>query len=153
MNWDAIGAIGELVGALAVILTLGYLAIQVRQNTLSMRVAAKQEVTRQFGDYSDMLLNNPDLLELFDRLLVNSELPKSDLEAAQLRTLILKATWYFSSMHYQFMTQSLSAEEWHQSKYLIALYCSWDSYRTWWRENSFAYPQSFVTFIESHWQK
>jgi hypothetical protein len=28
MNWDAIGAIGEILGALAVVLTLGYLAIR-----------------------------------------------------------------------------------------------------------------------------
>ena len=31
MNWDAVGAIGELVGATAVVLTLAYLAIQIRQ--------------------------------------------------------------------------------------------------------------------------
>ena len=30
MNWEAIGAIGEIVGALAVGLTLAFLAIQVR---------------------------------------------------------------------------------------------------------------------------
>jgi hypothetical protein len=30
MNWEAIGAIGEIVGATAVILTFGYLAVQVR---------------------------------------------------------------------------------------------------------------------------
>jgi hypothetical protein len=30
MNWEAIGAIGETVGALAVILTLIYLAFQIR---------------------------------------------------------------------------------------------------------------------------
>lgn len=35
MNWDAIGAIGELVGALAVVLTLAYLAMEVRRNRLS----------------------------------------------------------------------------------------------------------------------
>ena len=29
MNWDAIGAIGEMIGALAVIVTLAYLAVQV----------------------------------------------------------------------------------------------------------------------------
>lgn len=32
MNWDAIGAIAELVGALAVVLTLAYLARQISQN-------------------------------------------------------------------------------------------------------------------------
>lgn len=32
MNWEAIGAIGELIGALAVVLTLVYLAVQVRHS-------------------------------------------------------------------------------------------------------------------------
>ena len=30
MNWDAIGAIGEITGAIAVVLTLGYFGIQIR---------------------------------------------------------------------------------------------------------------------------
>jgi hypothetical protein len=30
MNWEAIGAIGEIVGAVAVVMTLGYLAMQIR---------------------------------------------------------------------------------------------------------------------------
>ena len=33
MNWDAIGAIAEVVAAIGVILTLIYVAIQIRQNT------------------------------------------------------------------------------------------------------------------------
>jgi len=33
MNWDAIGAVGEIVGALAVVATLAYLALQVRAST------------------------------------------------------------------------------------------------------------------------
>jgi hypothetical protein len=32
MNWEALGAIAELIGAIAVILTLAYLAVQIRQN-------------------------------------------------------------------------------------------------------------------------
>ncbi len=34
MNWEAIGPIGEVVGAAAVILTLAYLTLQIRQNTI-----------------------------------------------------------------------------------------------------------------------
>ncbi len=33
MNWDAIGAIAELFGAVGVIASLVYLAVQIRQNT------------------------------------------------------------------------------------------------------------------------
>ena len=35
MNWEAIGAVGELVGAFAVVITLAYLAIQVRYAKMS----------------------------------------------------------------------------------------------------------------------
>ena len=31
MNWDAIGAIGQMLGSIAVFVTLGYLAVQVRR--------------------------------------------------------------------------------------------------------------------------
>ena len=37
MNWDAIGATGEWAGAIAVVATLGYPAVQIRQNASSMR--------------------------------------------------------------------------------------------------------------------
>ncbi len=35
MNWEAIGAIGELMGATAVVVTLLYLVKQIKQNTES----------------------------------------------------------------------------------------------------------------------
>jgi hypothetical protein len=37
MNWDATGAVGEILGAPAVPVTLNYMAIQVRQNTLQRK--------------------------------------------------------------------------------------------------------------------
>jgi hypothetical protein len=48
MNWDAIGAIGEVVGALGVVVTLAYLAIQIRQNTDSARVLSWFLMTQIF---------------------------------------------------------------------------------------------------------
>ena len=39
--WEAIGAIGKIVGA-AVVITLIYLAIQMRQNTASVKASAFQ---------------------------------------------------------------------------------------------------------------
>ena len=45
MNWEALGAIGEIVGAVAVVLTLGYLALQIRQNTPSVRASTVQAIS------------------------------------------------------------------------------------------------------------
>jgi hypothetical protein len=40
MNWEAIGAVGEIVGALAVLVTLIYLAIQVRHTRRAQQAEA-----------------------------------------------------------------------------------------------------------------
>ena len=44
MNWDAIGAIGETLSAIAVLITVGYLAVQIRQNTRGMKTLALRSV-------------------------------------------------------------------------------------------------------------
>lgn len=48
MNWDALGAIGELVGAAAVVLTLGYLAVQIQQSTKLARATAQRDLNMAF---------------------------------------------------------------------------------------------------------
>ncbi len=49
MNWDALGAIGELIGAVAVLLTLIYLAIQSRQNNELVKFHVLQKGTTLNG--------------------------------------------------------------------------------------------------------
>ena len=44
MNWDAIGAIGEMVGAIGVILTLAYLGYQIRQNTTQLEQSERTAI-------------------------------------------------------------------------------------------------------------
>jgi len=47
VDWNAIGAIGEVVGATGVIATLIYLSVQIRQNTKAVRGAALDAVTER----------------------------------------------------------------------------------------------------------
>lgn len=46
MNWDAIGAIAEVVGVIAVVLSLIYVGFQVRQNTAQLRQDNLRETVR-----------------------------------------------------------------------------------------------------------
>ena len=43
MNWDAIGAVGEIVGAFAVVVSLVYLAIQIRTQNTEARLASMHD--------------------------------------------------------------------------------------------------------------
>ena len=151
MNWEAIGAIGEILGALTVVLTLAYLATQVRQNSLGMKVSAKLEITRQFSDFADLLLKYPDIEDLNARGMSGEELNERD--ARQFSILLSKATWYLASMHFQFVKQSLSDDEWQQSMRLTKMYCSQPGYRDWWQSQRKNYSAEFVDYIESHWDE
>jgi hypothetical protein len=62
MSWDAISAVGQLIGAIGVIASLGYLAAQIRQNTRAVRGASEFEAMSQYTVVNDYLLQSPDLL-------------------------------------------------------------------------------------------
>lgn len=49
MDWDALGAIGEILGAVAVFLTLLYLAAQIRQTNKMARFETTREIMGQFN--------------------------------------------------------------------------------------------------------
>ena len=49
MNWEAISAIGQIVGALAVVVSLIYLATEIRSNARSARQLSLESVNRWAG--------------------------------------------------------------------------------------------------------
>ena len=55
MNWEAVGAIGEILGAVAVVASLVFLAAQVRSNTRAMRARAGFDATTAFADMNEGL--------------------------------------------------------------------------------------------------
>jgi hypothetical protein len=147
VNWEVIGAVAELAGSIGVILTLVYVARQIKQANVGMRVSAKQEMSRQYGEFADQIIEDVDLAELF---LAGNEGEELDrIQRLRYFTMMEKATWQFSSMHFQQQHQALPAEEWHQTKVLIQRTCISVGYRKWWSINSRRYELDFVDFIDN----
>ena len=72
MNWDALGAIGELVGAVTGVATLVFLVVQIRKNTKVMdesnrleRAAAMDRHTDSIGRWRSLFVENRDLAKLW----------------------------------------------------------------------------------------
>jgi len=59
MNWEAIGPIGEIVGVLAVFLTLIYLAIQIKQNTIAVQASAMDFANGQVSQIREGIFADP----------------------------------------------------------------------------------------------
>jgi hypothetical protein len=73
MNWEAIAAIGEMLGALAVLVTLLYLAVQIKQNTSAVATATYESTMTGFNDINVVVAGNPALSSLIDRGCQNAD--------------------------------------------------------------------------------
>jgi len=76
MNWETIGSISELVGAIAVLATLIYLAMQIRQNAQSIdrqteiaRAQILQDRADSIIQMSILATSTPENIKLFTRFL------------------------------------------------------------------------------------
>ena len=67
MNWEAIGAIAEAIGAAGVIASLVYLGSQIRSNTRAAKVTAYQQTITAGRDITLAMLANSDLFEAMVR--------------------------------------------------------------------------------------
>ena len=63
MNWEAISAIGQIVGGLAVVVSLIYLAREIRRNAR----LARQSSVDTLNVVAGQLAQHPRLAQLFDR--------------------------------------------------------------------------------------
>ena len=61
MNWDAISAISQLVGSVAVVLSVLYLALQVHQSTRVARLSTQDAATAALRDVTKPFMENADL--------------------------------------------------------------------------------------------
>jgi len=140
MNWDAFGAIAEACGAIAVILTLFYLSIQIRQGNKLMKanlaeshLNATHEVTRILA--SDIAAANV----FWDGI----EGGRDDLTLANRRQFDALLYLLVNSGYKAFRQddqESLKRSHWVYS---------FTGFQQWWEAYSGTYPDDFKSYIES----
>ena len=67
MNWEMISVIGQMLGAIAVVVSLVYLAIQIRSQKQESRNAVINSLTTQFNDFMRSQVESADLCALWLR--------------------------------------------------------------------------------------
>lgn len=65
MNWEAIIAVAEVVGAIAVVLSLIYVATQIKQNTEASRAQSINQINGQYGALMSQIATNGELARIY----------------------------------------------------------------------------------------
>ena len=148
MNWDAIGATGEVLGAIAVVISLVYLAFQIRHNTKSVRGSTLQQNTDFWGDFF-LRLAQPDIADVYSTGM-KGRADISPITFTQFNCLARSMFLGFENQYFQYRNGILDSESYLGYERIIAdQILAFRGFRIYWEQNRSYYSPSFVSHIDT----
>jgi hypothetical protein len=147
MNWEAIGAVGEVVGGLGVIFTLGYLALQIRQNTRSLKSASYQSAISSMSEVAGSIYNDEEVSRIVYESLRGNE--ASDLDQYRFETFLTRLFRNFENFYYQHEAGVMEDHLWNGMKNSMLGYYHLAPVRSWWESRKETYSVQFDSFLEN----
>jgi len=129
---EALGNIGDFVGGLAVIATLVYLALQVRQNSQLLRNAAHQSASAASHVTHGLAAQSPENAAVFHRGLIDLDTLSPE-EQTHFYLLIMNVFMQVDYAYQSHKAGALSAAEWETQWIGVKWYLTRSGVRTWWQ--------------------
>ena len=146
MNWDAIGAVGELLGALAVILTLGYLAAQIRQNTRTVRTATAQAIQTAMNEAHAHVKQDSAAARIY-RLGLSEPSKLDEDEQVQFAMTMYSIFAQFENIFYQHQQDTLDSAIFARHSSAMEFYLQTPGGADWWESWKGRFSKDFVSFL------
>ena len=148
MNWDALGAVGEIVGAIGVIVSLLYLAGQVRNSSRQARHAAAQAVLAKLNTLIGQLAFTEGAGDIWSRGLSGLEALESDEELVRFSSMLLQAfSTYEEVFHYR-KTGTIEDWAWTHASAPLDHFMRTPGFQQWWERRSDWFGDEFRAFLE-----
>ena len=146
MNWEAVSAITEILGVLAVIITLVYLARQIHQNNQLLNEQASYQMLQNQLSYYDGMAREPELVNIVYGI------PKED-EALTIRKKAEShATAEFFRWHWEFLKirEHSVLTDWSDLP-IQGFRREWEraNFEQYWEEQKRIFNPVFVAFIDA----
>lgn len=142
MNWDALGAIAEILGAIGVILTIAYLAVQVRQNSRQVASSLTESIRNGINETTRIMASNPETARVF-RIGVQDPKSLSDSELYQFDALL---TLTFYGQQQAFVNGQIDS-------YALEWILQLPGARYWWTEYSHLLSREFREYVNNILEK
>jgi hypothetical protein len=147
MSWEAISAIGQIVGAVAVVISLVYLAVQVRQSTRSARAASFHAVTDSFNQLNTLLAHDESLAQIF-QLGLQDIGQLNPVQRIRFDFFVLAATRIFETLFYQSRQGVGEQALWKAEEATMRSLLGNPGVRDWWQSNPFRFTPEFRAYVE-----
>ena len=147
MNWEAVAAIAELIGALAVVITVAYLAVQIRQNTKTAQSLVQQGMLDNIHSLRLALSQDPELARLLIKANQDYESLASD-EALRFEQFALDFMSMWSHMKLQHERSLLADELWQHWDAGFRNVFEAPAFRRVWDSGKASWPSAFRRHVD-----
>ena len=146
MNWDAINAVSQLVSSIAVVISVLYLAFQLRSSTRVARVAAMDAAAAALRDVTKPFMENAELARIWRTGLENLQTLGAEDQARFFHAAhqFLKA---LETIHYHYVYGLLDAQLWEGWRELLQHYINTPGIAFYLGRRSAVFSERFRKFI------
>ena len=151
MTLQDLGNLGELISGIAVVITLVYLAVQIRQNTKTVRTSTYQALLDSSRSDTELILAHPHLARIY-RVGRRDPTELTDEERPLFRMLIGQLLQNYEIMYLQHQHGVIDEEFWGRRRLLLRGILSQPGVRQWWAGRANArrfYDPRFQEIVES----
>ena len=145
---EALGNLGEFIGAIGVIVSLIYLSLQIRSNTKAVKVSAYQQHSAHVRDYNLRLAAEPALDALFWKVL-NGVPFRDAAEARRAHLVFSTALLSLQSAHYQFEQGLLDEPLWRGHRDNLERFVRRPGFASYWENRTYQFSPAFVHFVDA----
>ena len=149
MNWDALAAIADAIGTIVVVISLIYLSIQVRRQTVETKLATGIELTNQLNDVYANLSDNGELADLFYEGLSDFD-SLSPGKKIQLSTYFSRLLRVMEGMFYQQQHGRIEAKIWQGLDRAIQDFCRYPGIQCWWESRRHWFSDEFAAYLSNY---
>src|SRR3954469_5562847 len=146
MNWEAISAVSQLIGSIAGVVYVLYLAVQLRSSARVARVAAMDAAAAALRDVTKPLMENAELAKLWRTGLEDIEALSAEDQARFFHAAhqFLKA---LETIHYHYVYGLLDPQLWAGWRELLHHYVATPGIQFYLTRRSVGFSERFRTFI------
>jgi hypothetical protein len=144
---ETVNALAQLIAAIGIIVSLFYLAAQIRQNTRSMRAVVVDSRSHSFVDLLGPHAQNPQSLRAFSIVTENWN-AASDEDRARAVPFIFATFKLFENAWFQKRQGTLDRQQWEGWNAYIRIYCHRPRVKTWWTMRRAAFAAGFHDYLE-----
>jgi hypothetical protein len=152
MNLNDLANLGQIIGAVAVVVSLIYVALQIRQNTNAVRSAAAQVVHEHFASWYHLLASDESLSQVaIDGLKDYGSLSGKD--KARFVAAFMAFLSYSQNAFLKWREKMLEPQLWMGWELLIMNLVSSPGGKEFWKERGYLFGEEFRRYVESDLMK